>query len=127
VEGDARQVSEQRTGRAARRAAILHDLAQHIGDPGLNGTAVARRLGITPRYLRMLLEETGKSFSEHLLDKRLDRATAMLRDPGQRDRKIAEIAFACGFGDLSYFNRAFRRRYAATPSETRDETRPDDV
>jgi AraC-like DNA-binding protein len=30
-----------------------------------------------------------------------------------------------GFGDLSYFNRAFRRRYDATPSEIRN-TRPGD-
>jgi AraC-like DNA-binding protein len=29
------------------------------------------------------------------------------------------VAFDVGFGDLSYFNRTFRRRYAATPMEIR--------
>jgi hypothetical protein len=29
------------------------------------------------------------------------------------------IAFEAGFGDLSYFNRSFRRRYAACPSDVR--------
>jgi AraC-like DNA-binding protein len=32
---------------------------------------------------------------------------------------ISSIAFESGFGDLSYFNRAFRRQYGAAPSEIR--------
>ena len=32
---------------------------------------------------------------------------------------ISTIAFEAGFGDLSYFNHAFRRRYGATPSDIR--------
>ena len=32
---------------------------------------------------------------------------------------ISSVAFDVGFGDLSYFNRTFRRRYGATPSEIR--------
>jgi AraC-like DNA-binding protein len=127
AQGDARELSEQRTGRAARCAAILRDLARHMSDPDLNAVAVAGRLGITPRYLRMVLEETGRSFTEHLLDKRLDQAAAMLRDPSGSHRRIGEIAFACGFGDLSYFNRVFRRRYGGTPSDIREGSRRDDV
>jgi AraC-like DNA-binding protein len=34
-------------------------------------------------------------------------------------RTITEIAFEAGFNDLSYFNRTFRRRYSATPSDVR--------
>jgi AraC-like DNA-binding protein len=29
------------------------------------------------------------------------------------------VALAAGFGDLSHFNRSFRRRYGATPSDVR--------
>jgi len=43
----------------------------------------------------------------------------MLSDPRLADRSIRSLAFDVGFGDLSYFNRAFRRRYDATPSEVR--------
>ncbi|RUX33774.1 helix-turn-helix domain-containing protein, partial [Mesorhizobium sp. M7A.F.Ca.CA.002.09.1.1] len=34
-------------------------------------------------------------------------------------RSITAIAYEAGFNDLSYFNRAFRRRYDATPSDVR--------
>ncbi len=78
-------------------------------------------LGITPRYVHLLLEETGKSFTHHLLERRLERAAMMLRDSRWHHRKIAEIAAEAGFTDLSYFNRAFRRRYGATPSAMREE------
>ena len=37
--------------------------------------------------------------------------------------KIATIAFAAGFGDVSYFNRAFRRRYDVLPSDVRAQAR----
>jgi len=112
---------------AVRRAAVLHEIEIAMSDPNLTSVAVAARLGITPRYLRMLLEETGRSFSQHLLDQRLNRAFGLLRNPAQRRRRIADIAFACGFGDLSYFNRAFRRRHGATPSDVREASRHDDV
>jgi AraC-like DNA-binding protein len=35
------------------------------------------------------------------------------------------VDYECGFGDLSYFNRAFRRRYGATPTDVRAALRPD--
>jgi AraC-like DNA-binding protein len=43
----------------------------------------------------------------------------MLTDPRCSERTVSSIAFDAGFGDLSYFNRAFRRRYGATPSDIR--------
>ena len=47
------------------------------------------------------------------------RAHRMLTDPRYVARSISAIAFEAGFGDLSYFNRTFRRRYGATPSDVR--------
>jgi AraC-like DNA-binding protein len=43
----------------------------------------------------------------------------MLGDPRFVGRTISAIAFDAGFGDLSYFNRVFRRRYGLTPSDAR--------
>jgi AraC-like DNA-binding protein len=119
AEGEVRQTIERGDLQSVRRAAILHDIGTFLSDPRLTAPAVAARLGITPRYLRKLLEATGKSFSEHLLDKRLERAAELLRDPAGRSARIATIAYECGFSDLSYFNRAFRRRYGLTPSDMR--------
>ena len=44
----------------------------------------------------------------------------MLVDARFRERTVSAIAFDVGFANLSYFNRRFRRRYGATPSEVRE-------
>jgi AraC-like DNA-binding protein len=43
----------------------------------------------------------------------------MLADPRYAGLTISGIAFAVGFGDLSTFNREFRRRFGLTPSDVR--------
>jgi AraC-like DNA-binding protein len=120
---DARQAAEKRGLRAARQTAVLRAIAERSGDPGLTAAAIAAELSVTPRYVHLLLEETGKSFTHHLLEKRLERAGALLRDPRWRERRIADVAFAAGFTDLSYFNRTFRRRYGTSPSDARETER----
>ncbi len=52
-------------------------------------------------------------------DQRLTRAHHVLSDPHSGGLTITAIAYAAGFGDLSYFSRCFRRRFGATPSEIR--------
>jgi AraC-like DNA-binding protein len=106
--------------RETRRAAILRIVESRSGDPKLSAAAIAAVLGITPRYVHLLLEETGRSLSHHVLERRLRRAIELLRDPRWRDRRISDIAAAAGFTDLSYFNRAFRRHCGVTPSDIRD-------
>jgi AraC-like DNA-binding protein len=120
---DARALAENRGQRAARQAAILRAIEGRSGDPGLSANVVAAALGITPRYVHLLLEETGKSFTHHLLEKRLERAATLLRDPRWYNRRIADIAGEAGFTDLSYFSRAFRRRFGAAPSDVREAAR----
>src|SRR5580704_9120478 len=93
------------------RAAILRIIESRSGDPDLTAITVASVLSVTPRYVHLLLEETGKSFTHHVLERRLETATALLRDPRWQDRKIADIAAEAGFSDLSYFDRAFRRQF----------------
>lgn len=36
-----------------------------------------------------------------------------------RERRISDVAVDCGFNDLSYFNRCFRRRFGLTPTAAR--------
>jgi AraC-like DNA-binding protein len=74
---------------------------------------------VTPRYIHRLFENEGLTFSSFVLGQRLSRAHRILSDPHLADRNISSVAFDVGFGDLSYFNRAFRRCYAATPTEIR--------
>jgi AraC-like DNA-binding protein len=117
--GEAREIAEQRGVRAARLAAILRMISQQFDNPGLSAATIAIQLGVTPRYVHLLLEATGCSFAEHLLDRRLEQAALLLRDPRRQDRKITDIARQTGFVDLSHFNRAFRRHFGETPSGVR--------
>jgi AraC-like DNA-binding protein len=105
--------------RQMRLAAILCVIESQSGDPDLSAVTVANSLGVTPRYVHLLLQETARSFTLHVLERRLEKAAALLRDPRWRHRKIGQIAAEAGFAHLSYFNRAFRRRYGATPSDIR--------
>jgi AraC-like DNA-binding protein len=117
---DAIAVAEGRGIRAARLRAIKGDIEAHLATGNLSPGAVAKRQQISDSYIRKLFESDGTSFSRFVLGRRLERAHRMLKNPTLASRSIAAIAFDAGFGDLSYFNRAFKRGYGATPSEVRD-------
>jgi len=105
--------------RAARLRAIKADILAHLADPDLEVAAVALRQHITPRYVHKLFEAEATTFSAFVLQQRLACVHRMLCDARCAGRSISTLALQAGFGDLSYFNRAFRRRYGATPSDVR--------
>ncbi len=114
VRGDAQALVRERGVHAARQSAVLEAIRRRAGEPDLDPAQVADHMGLSARYLHRLLEPTGRTFSEHLLKLRLERARAMLCDADCL-LKIAEIARASGFSDLSHFNRSFRRAFGDTP------------
>jgi AraC-like DNA-binding protein len=116
---DAAAVAEGRGIRAARLRAIKTDIEAHLARGNLSPAAVARRQKISDSYIRKLFEDEQTSFSEFVLRRRLVRVHRLLMDPRRASQSIASLAFEVGFGDLSYFNRAFKRFYGATPSEIR--------
>jgi AraC-like DNA-binding protein len=116
---DATAAAEGRGVRAARLRAIKADIEANLAHGELSPAAVARRQNVSESYIRKLFESEETSFSEFVLTRRLMRAHRLLLDPRRVDRSIASIAFEAGFGDLSYFNRTFKRFYAAIPSEIR--------
>jgi AraC-like DNA-binding protein len=105
--------------RAARLRAIQADILASLDDPELGVSSIAARHRVTPRYVHKLFELCGATFYEFVLERRLERVRRLLDDPGSDARSISALAFSAGFGDLSYFNRTFRRRFGATPSEIR--------
>lgn len=54
-----------------------------------------------------------------MTERRLVTASRALADPGGNGASIADIALSCGFGDLSVFYRAFRRRFGMSPGRFR--------
>ncbi len=105
--------------RAARLAAVKADILEHLDNPELAVAQVALRQRVTPRYVHMLFEAEGITFSEFVLAHRLERSRRMLWDPRFARSSITAIAFEAGFSDLSHFGRAFRHRFGATPSDVR--------
>ena len=117
---DAAQVASAGGLRAARlrtaKLYIIENSARHDLSVGV----VAAHLGVTPRYLQRLFEADGSTFSAFLLGQRLTRAYRMLCDSQFSDRPVGVIAYDVGFGDLSYFNRCFRRQYGVTPTDIKE-------
>jgi len=121
--GDYAEMARQRGAKAARLAAIRSDILRTIGRNDLSTELIAARHGISPRYVRKLFEGDGSSFSAFVLTERVVKAHRMLIDRRYAHLNIAQIAHESGFGDISYFNRAFRRHFGATPSDFREAAR----
>ncbi|MEP9351969.1 helix-turn-helix transcriptional regulator [Xanthobacter sp. KR7-65] len=105
--------------RAARLAAAKAATQAALHQPGLSTTAIAARLGISPRYVQILFEEDGETFSSYVTRLRMEWLRRMLEDPLHAHRRISDLAFEAGFRDLSTFNRQFRRYFGKAPSAAR--------
>jgi AraC-like DNA-binding protein len=116
---DAAMLADGRGVRAARLATIKNDIARHLTDARLSVHTVAARHKVSPRYVQRLFDEAGSTFTEYVIEQRLERARRLLSDPRLSDRTLTAIAFAAGFNDLSHFQRRFRGRYGGSPSELR--------
>ena len=81
----------------------LADVAQTVNMPDVS-------------FSRFIKKRTGKTFIDSLNDIRLGHASRLLIDT---TCTVAEISYKCGFNNLSYFNRIFRRKHGCTPREFR--------
>ncbi len=78
---------------------------------------VASLVGMAPSaFSRFFKQHTGRSMVEYLIDIRLGNAARMLVDTST---SISEICYACGFNNLSNFNRIFKARRGYTPRDFR--------
>lgn len=67
-------------------------------------------------FMKFFKKAMGTSFVDYLNDYRLSTAARMLLSS---DENIIEIAADCGYDNLSYFNRIFKKKYGETPSSYR--------
>jgi AraC-like DNA-binding protein len=116
---DTAEAAKARGLRAARLRAIKEDVSARLSEPNLSLDSVALRHGVSSRYVQKLFELEGTSFSDFVRAGRLARAHRMLQDPRLLHMNISTIAYECGFGDITAFNRAFRKHYNASPSDVR--------
>lgn len=73
-----------------------------------------------PSFCRFIKQRTSKSFVDFLTDIRIGFAIRLLIDSSQ---SIAEIGYACGFNNLSNFNRIFKKKKCMPPTEFRENYR----
>jgi AraC-like DNA-binding protein len=105
----------------ARLAFVRQAIGKHAFDPEVSLERVARRLGMPSRTVQHMLAKAGESFSQLVMAARLRRARIYLLDPVYADVSIADIAFSCGFLDVSSFYRAFRTAFDITPKALREQ------
>jgi AraC-like DNA-binding protein len=72
---------------------------------------------LTPdaRTVQRLFATSSTTFQDWLRERRLERCWQELTCGGPRRSTIADVAFSCGFSDLSTFNRAFQACFGVTP------------
>jgi len=116
---DTAQNATARGLRAARTQEVIAEINRSFADAGFSVDQVARRLGVSARYVQDLLQDTGSSFTERLLERRLQYAMRLLTSEQGDRMKVSDIALACGFNEIAYFNQRFRRRFGQTPTQSR--------
>jgi AraC-like DNA-binding protein len=103
---------------------ILAYALANLGDPDLSVESVARRHGISARYLHKLLRPRGLTFAAWVRHERLARIHRDLQDPRLTRRTASVIAARWGVCDAGHLSRALKREYGLTAAEIRRMTRP---
>ena len=81
--------------------------------------AQLEQLGLSASHVsRTFKSFVGQSPVEYITQKRLERALLLLT---QSEEKILDVAFECGFENLSYFYRCFKSFYKCSPKTYRSQ------
>ncbi len=88
----------------------------HLHEP-ISREDVARAAGVSGPYLsRLCQRQTGRTYQQHLVHLRLDRAVQLLRHSSM---KVQEVAAAAGFASARHFSDVFRREVGIPPGRYR--------
>lgn len=86
-------------------------------DKQLSLEQMAKSAGMSPKYFCLFFRNmTGKTPLEYLNGYRVEKATKELI---KTYKTVTEIAFSCGFNDLSYFIKTFKKHKGVTPAKFR--------
>lgn len=106
--------------RRSRRDALSR-VSRHVRDnlaQRITLADAAAAADLSPNYLAHLLKkETGKTFTDLVTERRMEKAQELLAHTTLR---IAEVAEAVGFEDEAYFARRFRQCFKIAPRDYRN-------
>jgi AraC-like DNA-binding protein len=108
--------------RQMHKRRIVQYVRDHLADPQLNASSIARGVCLSARHLYELFADEDEPLMKWVWSERLERCARDLQSLALRSRTIGEIAYCWGFSDVSHFSRAFKQRFAATPREWRRRT-----
>lgn len=92
---------------------IKHFVKAELKKPGLNVLRIAEYTGMHPNYINSVFKlETGMTIGRYIKERRLEMATAFLRNT---NKPLSEIASTCGFAQQAYFTRVFKQEFGLTP------------
>ncbi|QLC25743.1 helix-turn-helix transcriptional regulator [Parasphingopyxis algicola] len=95
---------------------VLDFIAAHYGR-SIAIEDMAREAGLSESHFARLFKRTiGDTPYQFLMRYRVERAEEMVAD---RDRRLIDIALACGFSDQAHFSRLFKQFTGETPSQRR--------
>ncbi|MDW6002373.1 helix-turn-helix transcriptional regulator [Vibrio mangrovi] len=96
---------------------ILHYIDHNL-DTSLREDDISAYFHYTPSYFSKLFRQaTGIGFRDYVCRKRIERAQKLLQT--HKENHISQIAYQCGYRDVSYFSRLFKKITGTTPSEYR--------
>jgi AraC family transcriptional activator of tynA and feaB len=116
--GAVARLSSTRTTTLLRLKSIIE---ARLSDPSLKPAIVAEAAGISIRYANALLAHEGTSLERFIMLRRLQHCRLALEDPVQLTRTVGDIAYSCGFADLSHFTRRYKAQFGRSPGESRPE------
>ncbi|NQU38985.1 MAG: helix-turn-helix domain-containing protein [Lentisphaerae bacterium] len=107
-----------RTNKKVRKA--LDYISDHFSEE-IRLEAVAAHVGLsTFRIAHMVKDHTGRTILQHVKRLRIEKARHLIEETSLT---CAEIAYAAGFSDQSFFTRQFREMTGTTPAKYRRERR----
>ncbi|TCO19726.1 AraC-like DNA-binding protein [Kribbella steppae] len=98
---------------------IMEFARQHLTDPDLTATKIARAHNISVRHLYTTLSRSGVVLGEWIRVRRLEGCRRELARSAATGRTISAVAHGWGFGDPTHFSRTFREAFGMSPREWR--------
>jgi AraC-like DNA-binding protein len=98
---------------------IMEFARQHLTDPDLTATKIARAHNISVRHLYTTLSRSGVVLGDWIRVRRLEGCRRELARSAASGRTISAIAHGWGFGDPTHFSRTFREAFGMSPREWR--------
>ena len=107
------------SGSAALLWRVKSYIDLHLLDSNLSPEQIASAHSVTVRYLNLLFAREDSSITRWINKRRLEKCGEMLRSSRHMNHNVNDVAYNCGFGNLSYFYFRFKQHYGCTPLEYR--------